>query len=165
MNAHATLGPLWLAMAITALPTAVIEAGHVGRRLTIARGRAIAGVAAGRTLAVAAGVPAVWWLAAALAERLPAGAGWDALAIAKAVPWLPVAPPPPVWLLPVAMLVLLVPCALCAFAVEWAVGAWWWSRVRPGAIAGAVAGAVLRSHALLALLALGWLARNWWTTM
>jgi hypothetical protein len=165
--AEPMLGPLWWRMAAMALPIVAIEIAYA-RRLPLSRGRVWTGVAVGNAASIGLGVPCAWWLylqLAALLPRTPPTDGvprWNALAVLEAAAWLPGTAAQPSWLPAAALLILLVPCLVVSFVVEFALGLLLWPGVSTRTVAGTTAIANLRSFALLFGVAAVLLLRAWW---
>ena len=114
------LPPMWLAL----IPIILLEAALLARMLSASFGRALLPSTIGNVVTAIVGVP-LTWLALAIAELVCCGTarglgtiGAKAYAVTVQAPWLIPYEQDLGWMIPIALVVIAIPCLVVTVAVE-----------------------------------------------
>lgn len=164
-----------MGMVVLLVPVVAIEGSFAVRQLTIARARIWGTLALANTVSTLVGVPLSVWAHGALtrllappggsaAEDAFSGGFWsDLLGVLGNAAWLPPIEGELYWMVPAALLVLLVPCFLASVLIEAPLCMAAWGGMPPARVLRVVLAANLRSSCFLCCVVLLMLAHAAWT--
>lgn len=167
--------PAFMGMVTLLIPVVVIEGWYASRQLSLPRFTIWATISLANVVSTLIGVPLSvrahsalsGWLApygSTAAQASFRGEFWsDLLLVVRNASWLPPIDGQLYWMVPVALLVLLVPCYLASVLIEALICMAAWHIIPPGRVLRLVLVANLRSSCLLCCVVLLLLAHAVWS--